>query len=290
MTAQLFVVATPIGHLDDISLRAIHVLKSVSLIAAEDTRQSAALLKHYQIDTPLTACHDHNEEHKIKSILEKLQQGNDVALISDAGTPLISDPGFRLVRAAQQANIRVTPIPGACAAIAALSAVGLPSDRFTFVGFLSAKRQQRQNQLKQLQEQNHTMIFYEAPHRIVDCLADMCELFGNQRQIGFAREITKTFETIVQKPAIELYEWVKNDPNQQKGEIVLIVEGKADIETAQELAQADHILQRLLTEVSVKTASELTAELTGLKKKALYQRALQLQQQNETNSSKDHEL
>ncbi|MFB2537838.1 MULTISPECIES: 16S rRNA (cytidine(1402)-2'-O)-methyltransferase [unclassified Acinetobacter] len=278
MTAQLFVVATPIGHLDDISIRAINVLKSVSLIAAEDTRQSASLLKHYQINTPLTACHDHNEEHKVKSIIEKLQQGNDVALISDAGTPLISDPGFRLVRAAQEANIRVTPVPGACAAIAALSSVGLASDRFMFLGFLATKSSQRQQQLQGLQQQTATMIFYEAPHRIVDCLSDICEIFGAQRKIGFAREITKTFETIVQKPVGELLEWVKNDHNQQKGEIVLVVEGATVDENQLQQQQVDDLLLKLLKELSVKSTAEIAADITGIKKKQLYQRALELQQ------------
>lgn len=275
MSAQLFVVATPIGHLDDISYRAINVLKSVKLIAAEDTRQSAPLLKHYNITTPLTACHDHNEDHKIKSIIQKLQNGEDVALISDAGTPLISDPGFRLVRAAQQVGIRVTPVPGACAAIAALSSVGLPSDRFLFIGFLPSKSTQRQTQLEQLKNHTETLIFYEAPHRIVDSLEDIKTIFGEQRIIGFAREITKTFETIVQKPAVELLEWVKQDPNQQKGEIVLVVAGNP-LEQDHQQDKIDELLKRLLQELSVKSASQLAADLTGLKKKVLYQRALEL--------------
>ncbi len=277
MIAQLFVVATPIGHLDDITYRAVNILESVSLIAAEDTRQSASLLKHYNINTPLTACHDHNEDHKIKSIIQKLQNGENVALISDAGTPLISDPGFRLVRAAQQAGIRVTPVPGACAAIAALSAVGLPSDRFLFVGFLSAKSSQRQNQLEQLKNHSETLIFYEAPHRIVEALTDISTIFGADRMIGFAREITKTFETIVQKPAAELLEWVTNDHHQQKGEFVLVVAGNS---TPQDMQQSkiDELLQRLLQDLSVKAASQLAADITGIKKKILYQRALELQQ------------
>lgn len=275
MSAQLFVVATPIGHLDDITYRAIEVLRSVSLIAAEDTRQSAPLLKHYNIATPLTACHDHNEDHKIKSIIQKLQDGENVALISDAGTPLISDPGFRLVRAAQHAGIRVTPIPGACAAIAALSSVGLPSDRFLFVGFLPSKSSQRQAQLEQLKDHSETIIFYEAPHRIADCLADISNIFGADRKIGFAREITKTFETIVQKPASELSEWVKQDHHQQKGEIVLVVAGNT-AEQDHSQAKIDDLLLKLLKELSVKSASQLAADLTGIKKKILYQRALEL--------------
>lgn len=277
MSAQLFVVATPIGHLDDMTYRAVQVLKSVSLIAAEDTRQSAPLLKHYNITTPLTAVHDHNEDHKINSMIEKLQNGENIALISDAGTPLISDPGFRLVRAAQQANIRVTPIPGACAAIAALSSVGLPSDRFLFVGFLPAKSSQRQAQLEQLKNHSETLILYEAPHRIVSCLTDIQEIFGADRRIGFAREITKTFETIVQKPISELLEWVKADHHQQKGEMVLVIAGNPN-EADLEQQKVDQLLTRLLEDLSIKSASQLAADLTGLKKKALYQRALELQE------------
>ena len=168
MSAQLFVVATPIGHLDDMSYRAIDVLKSVSLIAAEDTRTSAQLMKHFNISTPLTACHEHNESNKIDILVQKLLNGEDMALISDAGTPLISDPGFKLVRAAQANGIRVIPVPGACAAIAALSAVGLPSDRFSFQGFLASKQSQRLQQLEKLKDETQTLIFYEAPHRILD--------------------------------------------------------------------------------------------------------------------------
>ena len=276
MSAQLFVVATPIGHLDDMTYRAINVLESVSLIAAEDTRQSAPLLKHYNITTPLTAVHDHNEDHKIYSMIEKLQNGENIALISDAGTPLISDPGFRLVRAAQQAGIRVTPIPGACAAIAALSSVGLPSDRFLFVGFLPSKASQRQGQLEQLKDHSETLIIYEAPHRIVDCLSDIQAIFGAERRIGFAREITKTFETIVQKPVGELLEWVKADHHQQKGEMVLVIAGNPN-EVDLEQQKVDQLLTRLLQDLSIKAASQLAADLTGLKKKALYQRALELQ-------------
>lgn len=277
MSAQLFVVATPIGHLDDMTYRAVQVLKSVSLIAAEDTRQSAPLLKHYNITTPLTAVHDHNEDHKINSMIEKLQNGENIALISDAGTPLISDPGFRLVRAAQQAGIRVTPIPGACAAIAALSSVGLPSDRFLFVGFLPSKASQRQGQLEQLKNHSETLILYEAPHRIVSCLTDIQEIFGADRRIGFAREITKTFETIVQKPVGELLEWVKADHHQQKGEMVLVIAGNPN-EADLEQQKVDQLLTRLLEDLSIKSASQLAADLTGLKKKALYQRALELQE------------
>ncbi|WP_151777922.1 16S rRNA (cytidine(1402)-2'-O)-methyltransferase [Acinetobacter brisouii] len=280
MSAQLFVVATPIGHLDDMTFRAIQVLKSVSLIAAEDTRQSAQLLKHFNIETPLTACHDHNEANKIHQLIEKLKNGENLALISDAGTPLISDPGFKLVRAAQEHGIRVTPVPGACAAIAALSAVGLPSDRFSFEGFLPSKSSQRLIQLEKLKDETQTLIFYEAPHRILECVKDMRDVFGAERAIGFAREITKTFETIKKMTLGELVEFIERDHNQQKGEIVLVIGGAA---TEKDLSQAklDEWLNRLLQDVSVKAAAQIVADLTGMKKKIAYQRALELTQAQE---------
>jgi len=275
MSAQLFVVATPIGHLDDISYRAIEVLKSVSLIAAEDTRTSMQLLKHFNIPTPLTACHDHNESNKIDQLIQRLLNGENMALISDAGTPLISDPGFKFVRAAQEHNIRVIPVPGACAAIAALSAVGLPSDRFSFEGFLPSKQSQRLLNLEKLKDETQTMIFYEAPHRILECVKDMANVFGADRPVGFAREITKTFETIRKMTLGELIEFIVKDANQQKGEIVLVV-GGATVEKDMDQEKLDKLLLRLLQDLSVKAASQLAADLTGIKKKVAYQRALEL--------------
>src|SRR5690554_353736 len=277
MSAQLFVVATPIGHLDDMSYRAIHVLKSVSLIAAEDTRTSAQLMKHFNISTPLTACHEHNESNKIEILVQKLLNGEDMALISDAGTPLISDPGFKLVRAAQANGIRVIPVPGACAAIAALSAVGLPSDRFSFQGFLPSKQSQRILSLDKLKDQTATLIFYEAPHRILDSVKDMASIFGAERPVGFAREITKTFETIKKMTLGELVSFIEADHHQQKGEIVLVV-GGATAEKDLEQEKLDQLLTRLLQDLSVKAASQLAADLTGIKKKVAYQRALELNQ------------
>ena len=277
MSAQLFVVATPIGHLDDMSYRAIDVLKSVSLIAAEDTRTSAQLMKHFNISTPLTACHEHNESNKIDILVQKLLNGEDMALISDAGTPLISDPGFKLVRAAQANGIRVIPVPGACAAIAALSAVGLPSDRFSFQGFLASKQSQRLQQLEKLKDETQTLIFYEAPHRILDSVKDMAAVFGAERPVGFAREITKTFETIKKMTLGELAEFIAADHHQQKGEIVLVVGGASE-EKDMEQEKLDQLLQRLLQDLSVKAASQLAADLTGIKKKIAYQRALELSQ------------
>ncbi|AVH49072.1 MULTISPECIES: 16S rRNA (cytidine(1402)-2'-O)-methyltransferase [Acinetobacter] len=277
MSAQLFVVATPIGHLDDMSYRAIDVLKSVSLIAAEDTRTSAQLMKHFNISTPLTACHEHNESNKIDILVQKLLNGEDIALISDAGTPLISDPGFKLVRAAQANGIRVIPVPGACAAITALSAVGLPSDRFSFQGFLASKQSQRLQQLEKLKDETQTLIFYEAPHRILDSVKDMAAVFGADRPVGFAREITKTFETIKKMTLGELLEFIAADHHQQKGEIVLVVGGASE-EKDLEQEKLDQLLQRLLQDLSVKAASQLAADLTGIKKKIAYQRALELSQ------------
>ncbi len=278
MSAPLYVVATPIGHLDDMSFRAVEVLKSVSLIAAEDTRQSAQLLKHFNISTPLTACHDHNESNKIHSLIEKLLAGESLALVSDAGTPLISDPGFKLVRAAQEHQIRVIPVPGACAAIAALSAVGLPSDRFSFEGFLASKQSQRLQQLEKLKDETQTLIFYEAPHRILECIQDMAKVFGAERPVGFAREITKTFETIKKMTLGELVTFIAQDHHQQKGEIVVVV-GGATQEKNMEQEKLDQLLTRLLQDLSVKAASQLAADLTGIKKKIAYQRALELTEQ-----------
>lgn len=275
MSAQLYVVATPIGHLDDITYRAIEVLKSVKLIAAEDTRTSAKLLKHFNINTPLTACHDHNESDKVNHLVERILAGENMALISDAGTPLISDPGFKFVRAAQAKGIQVIPVPGACAAIAALSAVGLPSDRFSFEGFLPSKQSQRLLHLNRLKDETQTLIIYEAPHRILECVKDMADVFGADRPVGFAREITKTFETIKKMTLGELVEFISNDSNQQKGEIVLVI-GGASVEKDMEQEKLDQLLTRLLQDLSVKAASQLAADLTGIKKKIAYQRALEL--------------
>ncbi|WP_459660224.1 16S rRNA (cytidine(1402)-2'-O)-methyltransferase [Acinetobacter calcoaceticus] len=277
MSAQLFVVATPIGHLDDMTFRAIDILKSVSIVAAEDTRQSAQLFKHYNISTQLTACHDHNESNKIEQLVQKLLAGDSVALISDAGTPLISDPGFKLVRAAQEHGIRVVPVPGACAAIAALSAVGLPSDRFSFEGFLPSRASQRISQLEKLKNETQTLIFYEAPHRILESVKDMAQVFGEDRPVGFAREITKTFETIKKMTLKDLVSFIENDHNQEKGEIVVVVGGAA-AKTDLEREKLDELLKRLLQDLSVKAASQLAADLTGIKKKIAYQRALELTQ------------
>lgn len=272
----LYVVATPIGNLDDWSPRAVATLKAVSVVAAEDTRHSGRLLQHFNIPTRLVAVHDHNEAGRVQGLLDQLGRGEDIALISDAGTPLISDPGYRLVAAAQLAGLRVVPVPGACAAIAALSAAGLPSDRFIFEGFLPAKTAGRRERLQQLSGETRTLMFYEAPHRIAECLQDMLAVLGGERRIVLARELTKTFETIRQYSLTEMLAWVSADPDQQRGEIVLVLEGLPETVGEQDWQEADRVLGILLEELPVKQAAALAAGITGLKKNALYERALGL--------------
>ena len=274
MKGVLYVVATPIGNLEDWSPRAVSTLKAVSVVAAEDTRHSGRLLQHFNISTRLMAVHDHNEAGRVEGLLAKLEAGDDIALISDAGTPLISDPGYRLVAAAQAAGLRVVPIPGACAAIAALSAAGLPSDRFIFEGFLPARSSARRDRLQQLASEPRTLMFYEAPHRIVLCLDDMVAVIGGERRVVLARELTKTFETVRQYSLTEMLAWVKADPDQQRGEIVLVLEGMPDMAVEQDWTEADRILGILLAELPVKQAAALAASITGHKKNALYERAL----------------
>lgn len=275
----LFVVATPIGNLDDISARALRVLREVSLIAAEDTRHSARLMQHFGISTPLAACHEHNERDQGGRFLAKLEAGEDVALISDAGTPLISDPGFHLVRQARAAGVPVVPVPGACALIAALSAAGLPSDRFVFEGFLPAKAAARRGRLALLKEESRTLIFYEAPHRILECIEDMEAAFGGDRQAVLARELTKTFETLKGLPLAELRAWVAVDSNQQRGECVVLVEGWQAPEGNEALsAEALRVLDLLLAELPLKRATAVAAEITGVRKNLLYQAALERRQ------------
>ncbi len=274
----LYVVATPIGNLDDISARALRVLREVALIAAEDTRHSARLLQHFGISTPLQACHEHNEREQGGRFIGRLQAGEDVALISDAGTPLISDPGYHLVRQARAAGVRVIPVPGACALIAALSAAGLPSDRFIFEGFLPAKMAARRARLELLREEPRTLIFYEAPHRILECLEDLQAIFGAQRPAVLGRELTKTFETLKGLPLGELRDWVAADSNQQRGECVLLVAGwEAPQGDAQLSTETLRVLDLLLAELPLKRAAALAAGITGVRKNLLYQAALERQ-------------
>ncbi|MFI2812611.1 MULTISPECIES: 16S rRNA (cytidine(1402)-2'-O)-methyltransferase [Microbulbifer] len=266
----LYVVATPIGNLADMVPRAIEVLQCADLVAAEDTRHSQRLFSHFDIDTPLVAYHDHSDDQRTARILERLEAGETVALISDAGTPLISDPGYRLVREARSRGIRVVPVPGACAFVAALSAAGLPSDRFTFEGFLPAKSGARARALEQLAGEERTMVFYEAPHRVADTLDAMAEAFGDEREAVIARELTKAFETFHLAPLAELAAWVRADSNQQRGEIVLMVRG-AEKRKADELdSEAERVMGLLLGELPPKRAAAVAAEITGVNKKVLY--------------------
>ncbi|MEE4230274.1 16S rRNA (cytidine(1402)-2'-O)-methyltransferase [Pseudomonas viridiflava] len=277
---SLYVVATPIGNLDDMSVRALKVLREVTLIAAEDTRHSSRLMQHFGISTPLAACHEHNERDEGSRFITRLLAGDDVALISDAGTPLISDPGYHLVRQARAAGIPVVPVPGACALIAALSAAGLPSDRFIFEGFLPAKAVGRKARLEQVKREPRTLIFYEAPHRILECLQDMEQVFGADRPALLAREITKTFETLKGLPLGELRAFVEADSNQQRGECVVLVAGWTPPEDEDVIgAEARRILDLLLEEMPLKRAAALAAEITGVRKNLLYQVALDKQKE-----------
>ncbi|MGZ0706311.1 16S rRNA (cytidine(1402)-2'-O)-methyltransferase [Pseudomonas piscis] len=280
VVGSLYVVATPIGNLDDISARALKLLREVSLIAAEDTRHSQRLMQHFGISTPLAACHEHNERDEGSRFIARLLAGDDVALISDAGTPLISDPGYHLVRQARAAGVNVVPVPGACALIAALSAAGLPSDRFIFEGFLPAKATGRRARLEQVREEPRTLIFYEAPHRILECLQDMEAVFGGDRPALLARELTKTFETLKGLPLAELRQFVESDSNQQRGECVVLVAGWSAPEGGEMISsEAMRILDLLLKEMPLKRAAALAAEITGERKNVLYQIALEKQKE-----------
>ena len=265
----LYVVATPIGNLADLTPRAQDVLRSVAAICAEDTRRSGQLLAHFGIQQPLVALHDHNEEALAQRIVARLQAGESLALVSDAGTPLVSDPGYRLVRAARAAGIRVSPVPGACAAIAALSVAGLPSDRFTFEGFLPAKGSGRRERLQGLAGETRTLVFYESSHRIAESLADMVAAFGPERPAVLARELTKLFETVLDGDLASLLGQVEADENQRKGEFVVMVQGAANDEEAQ-LAQGRRLYAKLSEHLPPSTAAKLAAELTGAPRKALY--------------------
>jgi 16S rRNA (cytidine1402-2'-O)-methyltransferase len=275
-TGILYVVATPIGNLEDFAPRAQRALNEVDLIAAEDTRHTNKLLQHFGILTPLTPFHEHNEREKTPELVAQLRQGKRVALVSDAGTPLVSDPGYRLVRAAHAAGARVVPVPGACAAIAALSASGLPSDRFAFEGFPPAKSAARCAWFERLVHEPRTLIFYETPHRIVESLADMVAVFGATREAVFARELTKQFETVRHATLGELATWVAGDDRQRLGEIVVLLHGvtaAADLAAGEE---AQRVLRLLLRELPVRQAAALAAEITGRKKNELYDLALRL--------------
>ncbi|HJS14693.1 MAG TPA: 16S rRNA (cytidine(1402)-2'-O)-methyltransferase [Rheinheimera sp.] len=276
MTAQsgnLYIVATPIGNLDDISQRAIKTLSTVAWVAAEDTRHSGKLLSHLGISAKMLALHDHNEKQRAATLLQKLQAGEDVALISDAGTPLISDPGYSLVRLCRDAGVRVVPIPGPCALISALCCAGLPTDKFHFIGFLPAKSQQRQNVLSAIPQGVGTLICYETARRIKDCLEDVVKVFGAERELVLAKELTKTFENFVYGTAAQITAWLDEDPARCQGEMVLMI---APTLTAEEEINpaAQQTLKLLMSELPLKKAAALTAEIHGEKKNALYKLGL----------------
>ena len=272
--ATLFIVPTPIGNLSDITERALEVLKNVDLIAAEDTRHTGKLLSHYQIKTKTFALHDHNEQQKAEFLVAKLQSGLSIALVSDAGTPLISDPGYHLVNTCRAHGVSVVPLPGPCAAVTAMSGSGLPSDRFAFEGFLPSKEKARHDKLTELKEEPRTMIFYESPRRLQFTLDALVTIMGPEREVCVAREITKAFESITTKPVGELAAWVQEDSNRSRGEIVLLVSGYRS--TGTEIpAKTLNTLTMLAAELPLKKAAALTAEIHGGKKNALYKWGLE---------------
>jgi len=279
----LYIVATPIGNLEDISARAIAVLKQVDLIAAEDTRHSKRLLQHFAIATPLTSYHDFSSDSEVKKLLDELVIGRSLALISDAGTPLISDPGYRLVEMARSRGIAVIPVPGASAVIAALSVAGIPSDRFYFEGFLPAKSTQRCKRLAALADETSTLVFYESPHRIVACLNDMAAVIAepDKRKVFVARELTKKFESHFLGSVLEAARWIASDENNSRGEFVLVLEGRA----ARQGSDIDELMRKaidtaelLSAEVSMKRAVAVAAQLVGVRKNALYAAMLEKEQ------------
>ncbi len=276
MSGTLFIVATPIGNLDDITFRAIKTLKSVDLVLAEDTRHSQKILNHFNIKTPISAFHDYNEREKCNTVIDKLKQGDSIALISDAGTPLISDPGYILVSAAKKNSVNVVPIPGPSALIAALSASGIPSDRFSFFGFLPSKQNARIKTLKTFASRPETIIVYESPKRIMATLTDMLFVFGEERKVCLAKELTKNFETILTTNIPNLIDYISADPGHQKGEFVLLISSTAKKGQLELDQQLDRLLPVLCSEMGSSKAAKLAAKITGIDKKYCYQRAIEL--------------
>jgi 16S rRNA (cytidine1402-2'-O)-methyltransferase len=283
MTGVLYIVATPIGNLDDISLRAIATLKAVELIAAEDTRHSKRLLNHLGIETRMISCHEHNETARSEEIIEQLAAGSDVALISDAGTPLISDPGYKLVSAVQQAGIRVSPIPGANSAITALSGAGLPTDNFHFCGFLSSRSSERRTQLEALLNLRGTLVLFESSHRIEALLTQLAQVFP-QNLCVIAKELTKLHEQFLRGSAAQLLARLGEDHALTRGEFVVLVDNPANAEDKNLNTDDVEMLKILLDEVSVKIAVKIATRLTGKKKNEIYQQALQLQKHSESDA------
>jgi len=278
MSGTLFVVATPIGNLEDLAPRARQTLASVDLVAAEDTRHTMRLLSNIGAKPALLALHDHNEMRATRDVIEALESGRNVALVSDAGTPLVSDPGFRLVRAAHEHGVTIVPLPGASAVTAALSAAGLPTDRFCFEGFAPAKTAARRKWLEGLAAETRTLVLYESVHRIGECVADLVNIFGADRQAFVGRELTKMHEQCVQKPLGELQRMIQSGDIVGKGEFVLVIEGAAARDESQ--VDTDRMLELLGEHLSAKETARITAELTGQKKNALYERVLQLKRKS----------
>ena len=276
MSGSLYIVATPIGNLSDITLRAIETLKNVDLVLAEDTRHSKKLFDHYDIKSPLTAFHEHNENEKASGIISEINSGKSIALISDAGTPLISDPGYQLVSEAKKIGINVIPIPGPNAAIAALSSSGIASSSFSFFGFLPAKQASRLKLLKTKRSLDETIIFYESPKRILATIKDMMAVFGETRRVCLAKELTKSFETILNDNLIALIDYLEGDPSHQKGEFVLIVSPDDKIDFDEAKSELEKILPILCDEMGASKASKLASKITGLDKKYCYQKAINL--------------
>lgn len=280
---ELYIVATPIGNLKDMTFRAVEVLQQVDLILAEDTRNSLKLLQHYGIRQPLQALHEHNEEQLLDGLLQKLKEGASLALISDAGTPLMSDPGYRLVSGAQKAGFQALAVPGACAAIAALSIAGLATDRFAFEGFLPARQAAREQRLGELLDEPRTLIFYEARHRIMAFLASLQTVFGSTRKAVVARELTKKFETVYSGSLPSLIELMLGDEQAHKGEFVVLLEGA--VSGSSNDAELDSVLRLLLQELGVPKASKLAAKISGVSKNRCYQRALEIQAEDKRGSA-----
>lgn len=274
ISAKLYIVATPLGNIGDITYRAVEVLQQVDLIAAEDTRHSGKLLSYYQISKPTFALHDHNERQRGSILIEKIKAGASVALISDAGTPLISDPGYHLVNECREAGVDVVPVPGACAAITALSAAGLPSDRFSFEGFLPVKEKAKTEKLTALSEETQTMIFYESPRRMLDTVKHIIDIMGPERKLVVARELTKMFESFYVLPAGEMLEWLASDTNHVRGEFVLMVAGASKDQDSLSV-EAIKTLTRLKEELPLKKAAAITADIHHLKKNDLYKWGLE---------------
>ncbi|SVA64844.1 uncharacterized protein METZ01_LOCUS117698 [marine metagenome] len=276
MTGTLYIVATPIGNLDDITFRAFEVLKSVDFVLAEDTRHSKTLLSHLDISKPIRAFHEHNEREKTKAIISEIYSGKSIALISDAGTPLISDPGYFLVAQAKKEGLKVVPIPGPTALITALSASGLASDSFTFLGFLPSKQTARIKLLIGLAGRTETIIFYESPKRVLATLTDMQTIFGDSREVCLAKELTKAFETIHTGSIPNLIEYLTIDQNHQKGEFVILISATNKIDLAEAEIQLDSLLPILCAEMGASKAAKIAAKITGIDKKKCYKRAIDL--------------